>query len=64
MSEKVAKEYLLVTGGYGFIGAHFIEHIYNMYSDLYHIVNIDCMTYAADLNNLDPLIHNSPDYTF
>lgn len=42
---------LLVTGGAGFIGAHFIRHILNKYPH-YAVINLDKLTYAADINNL------------
>ena len=45
---------ILVTGGCGFIGTNFISHWFQQTDE--HIVNIDCMTYAANLAYLD----NSP----
>jgi len=56
MSQVIKKEYLLVTGGYGFIGSHYVELVYHKYSHLYHIVNMDMITYAANMDNIDPLI--------
>ena len=38
-----------MTGGAGFIGSHFIEHII---SKGYKVFNYDFLTYAADLNHL------------
>lgn len=40
---------LLITGGYGFIGSNFIKQYIN--EDI-NIFNVDCLTYAANLNNL------------
>lgn len=40
---------ILVTGGCGFIGSHFIEEYIN-HEDVEFIVNVDCMTYAANKN--------------
>lgn len=40
---------LLVTGGCGFIGSHFIEEILKR-NDVETVVNIDSMTYAANRN--------------
>lgn len=42
---------LLVTGGLGFMGSDFIRYILDSYPD-YEIVNLDKMTYAANLANL------------
>ncbi|MBX4187437.1 MAG: dTDP-glucose 4,6-dehydratase [Candidatus Doudnabacteria bacterium] len=41
----------LVTGGAGFIGSNFIHYIFEKYPDA-EILNLDKLTYAADLNNL------------
>lgn len=38
---------ILVTGGCGFIGSHFIEELLKR-QDVDKIVNIDCLTYAAN----------------
>ena len=42
---------VLVTGGYGFIGSNFINLLLNK-KEVSKIINIDCMTYAADINNI------------
>lgn len=41
---------LLVTGGCGFIGSHFIRFMLKKYPT-YHITNLDNLTYAGNLNN-------------
>lgn len=41
---------LLVTGGCGFIGSHFIRHVLHQRS--YRIVNLDKLTYAGDPRRL------------
>lgn len=48
---------ILVTGGAGFIGANFINHMLSKYD--YPIVNLDLLTYAGNLNNLKDVSKNS-----
>lgn len=45
---------LLVTGGAGFIGSHFIRRLLTNRADV-HIVNLDKLTYAANLGNLSDI---------
>jgi len=45
---------LLVTGGAGFIGANFIHHLLHKNRDI-RIINLDALTYAGNLHNLDAL---------
>ncbi|KUO94904.1 dTDP-glucose 4,6-dehydratase [Ferroacidibacillus organovorans] len=53
---------LLVTGGAGFIGCHFIRMMLETHSDL-HIVNLDALTYAANREALRSF-DGHPRYTF
>ncbi len=53
---------LLVTGGAGFIGSHFVRHILQKYPT-YSVVNLDKLTYAGNLENLRDVQHN-PRYRF
>lgn len=53
---------ILVTGGAGFIGANFIHYILDKYND-YKVVNLDKLTYAANLDNLED-VENNPNYKF
>jgi dTDP-glucose 4,6-dehydratase len=53
---------ILITGGAGFIGSNFINYFINKYKD-YRIINLDKLTYAADLKYLKN-IENSPSYKF
>lgn len=47
---------ILVTGGAGFIGANFIKHMLTSYD--YKIVNLDALTYAGNLENLQDIAHH------
>jgi dTDP-glucose 4,6-dehydratase len=53
---------LLITGGCGFIGSHFVRLMLHEEPDL-HIVNLDALTYAGNLDNLLD-VADHPRYTF
>lgn len=55
-------ERLLVTGGAGFIGSNFIHYMLKTYKEV-HIVNLDKLTYAGNLDNLK-LIEGDSRYSF
>ncbi|HKL79975.1 MAG TPA: dTDP-glucose 4,6-dehydratase [Mobilitalea sp.] len=42
----------LVTGGAGFIGSNFILYMLDKYKEEIKIINVDCLTYAGNLENL------------
>lgn len=52
---------ILITGGAGFIGSNFIP--YFLENNKCHIVNLDLLTYAGDVSNLNEVKGNSR-YTF
>jgi dTDP-glucose 4,6-dehydratase len=54
---------LLVTGGCGFIGSHFVRHILESRGDGVSVVNLDKLTYAANPANLAEVAHH-PRYRF
>ena len=57
------KNNLLITGGAGFIGSNFINMLNHINTlELNSVINIDKLTYAANLNNIK--INNNINYTF
>ena len=53
---------ILITGGAGFIGSHLVRRFVNHYPD-YRIINLDMLTYAGNLSNLDD-VADKPNYLF
>ena len=55
-------DFILVTGGAGFIGSNFILYYLENYPNL-NIVNLDKLTYAGELSNLEQ-VANHKNYVF
>jgi len=53
---------LLVTGGAGFIGSNLIHHVIDR-AEVAKLVNLDCLTYAGHLANLEK-VSRHPKYVF
>src|SRR6185369_4059487 len=53
---------LLITGGAGFIGSNLIHHIIDR-PEIERLVNLDCLTYAGHMANLERIASN-PKYAF
>lgn len=53
----------LVTGGAGFIGSNYIHYMFRKYGNEIKILNVDCLTYAGNLENLKD-IENQSNYEF
>lgn len=53
---------IIITGGAGFIGSHVVRRFVTNYPD-YQIINLDKLTYAGNLANLQDIEH-LPNYRF
>ena len=49
---------ILITGGCGFIGSNYIRTVLDREEDL-HVVNLDKLTYAGNIQNLDGISSNN-----
>lgn len=56
------KKSILITGGVGFIGSNFISYFLENHKNI-KVVNLDLLTYAGELSNLEHLKENDR-YTF
>lgn len=50
---------VLVTGGAGFIGSSFVRYLLERREDLERLVNLDLLTYAGNLENLEDCRHDA-----
>ena len=53
---------ILITGGAGFIGSHFVKLMLQRHPG-YQVINVDSLTYAGNLENLKDVADNT-NYTF
>jgi dTDP-glucose 4,6-dehydratase len=53
---KFQPKNILVTGGAGFIGSHFVRYLLNQYQDI-NIVNLDNLTYAGSYQTIADISH-------
>lgn len=60
MCAYMSPKNILITGGCGFIGSHFIEHTLKAYSDV-TVTCVDAMTYAAHPDTADYLARLAPE---
>ena len=54
---------ILITGGCGFIGSHFINYYFYKYPNV-NIICLDAMYYCASINNINEDIRNSDRFKF
>jgi dTDP-glucose 4,6-dehydratase len=55
------KKIIVITGGAGFIGSNYLNKFVPKYKD-YLFINVDCLTYAANLDNI--IVQKRPNYRF
>ena len=54
---------ILVTGGAGFIGSNFINHLHKRHPGV-RILLLDALTYAGNLDSIDPALKQSGSFRF
>ena len=58
----MSKKNIIITGGAGFIGSHVVRRFVQNHPDL-HIINVDVLTYAGNLENLKD-VESASNYEF
>lgn len=54
---SLSQAHVLVTGGAGFIGSHFVELLLECFPDI-RVTTLDNLTYAGSMDNLDKVMNN------
>ncbi|MFQ5715590.1 MAG: dTDP-glucose 4,6-dehydratase [Nitrospinales bacterium] len=60
---SAAEKTILITGGAGFIGSNFVNHLYKKYPR-YKLLLLDALTYAGNLDNLSPEMKTDSRFQF
>ena len=61
--DKTTMKNILITGGCGFIGSHFLNKNVKKYS-YYNFINLDALYYTSNQNNILKSIRQKRNYTF
>lgn len=59
----MSRKHILVTGGCGFLGSHFINTLF-LEDHYVRVINMDALYYSANISNVQKHIRDSKDYTF
>ncbi len=54
---------ILITGGAGFIGSNFVQHLFQRHPE-YTLIVLDALTYAGNLDNFSPELTKHPNFQF
>jgi len=63
MFKDVSENIILITGGAGFIGSHFVNKIFSEYKNI-TIINLDALYYCSNIHNINEDVRNSYRYIF